>query len=271
MNCNELCELSIYIIKEYYKNNLEPFFKHMGDNVLWIGPAENHWIYGKENMLKAWDEERHDLTFSMSDISAVFVKTGNRSCEVVLRYKVYTYYPSGAVHLHRQRMHYTWVEHSASDGNGGRKKHFRVAMLHISNAVQMDEKDNIYPVHYENVAPRTEQLEVSAARIHIQGEDNSIYYLLPSSVIWVENYIKPNRCIIHTKEGAIMAMCSVSALKKEYSEHFLRAHSGYLINPIHARRLERFKLTMSDGEVIPIPEKKYTKFKKALNEGGWFE
>ena len=41
------------------------------------------------------------------------------------------------------------------------------------------------------------------------------------------------------------------------------------MNPYHVRSLKRFSLTLTNGTVLPVPEKKYTAFKKMLNR--WAE
>lgn len=51
---NTTLDKSIYIITEYYKNNLNPYFECLADNVLWLGPAEKQEIRGKENIINAF-------------------------------------------------------------------------------------------------------------------------------------------------------------------------------------------------------------------------
>ena len=41
---------------------------------------------------------------------------------------------------------------------------------------------------------------------------------------------------------------------------------GYLVNSIHVTRVRRFNVLMADGTDLPIPKKKYTAFKKGVNE-----
>lgn len=46
MTANDLIYKSIYIITEYYNNNLQPYFDNISEDVLWIGPAERQEIRG---------------------------------------------------------------------------------------------------------------------------------------------------------------------------------------------------------------------------------
>ena len=49
---DELLYRSIYIITQYYKNDLKPFFDSVSDDVLWLGPAERQMIHGKQELLQ---------------------------------------------------------------------------------------------------------------------------------------------------------------------------------------------------------------------------
>ena len=69
---------------------------------------------------------------------------------------------------------------------------------------------------------------------------------------------------IHTTSDSYEITESLLSLEKRFPDYFLRCHQSYLINPDFASSIERFKLTMSDGFVIPIPEKKYTQVKHLL-------
>ena len=56
----------------------------------------------------------------------------------------------------------------------------------------------------------------------------------------------------------------LSALAERYGAFFIRCHESYLINPSFVQKISRFQVQMTDGRIIPIPEKKYTSVKAAL-------
>lgn len=153
MNISAQIQQSVHIITEYYENRLQPFFDAIDDDLLWIGPAERQWMQGKENILNAFTQEegRHHLTFRMSNISATPISCGTHACEIILTYLVYTYYPNGAMTVHDQRLHFTWRDKKVTGPDG--KKHLvpKAAVIHISNAFPYDDRDKIYPVHYDEM------------------------------------------------------------------------------------------------------------------------
>ena len=60
---------------------------------------------------------------------------------------------------------------------------------------------------------------------------------------------------------SIDALEIIVLLEKKYGRLFLRCHQSYLVNPDYITNIRRFKLTLSDGTELPIPEKKYTAFR----------
>ena len=61
MTANDLIYKSIYIITEYYNNNLQPYFDNISEDVLWIGPAERQEIRGREQVISTFSAEVHGL------------------------------------------------------------------------------------------------------------------------------------------------------------------------------------------------------------------
>ena len=68
MRTDDLIYRSIYIITQYYKNDLEPFFGSISDDILWLGPAERQMIHGKQTLLQTFAREENNLTFTMGSI-----------------------------------------------------------------------------------------------------------------------------------------------------------------------------------------------------------
>lgn len=262
MKGNDLIYRSIHIITEYYKNNLQPFFESVSDDILWIGPAERQQIRGKENLLRAWAAESHSLTFSMGDIKAESVSPHSHVREVLLHYKVSTHFPNGNVIAHDQRLHFTWRVRTVKK-DSGREFLPEIVMIHISNAWKYDSRDTIYPVHYETVYPAQVPSKPEIF-LTVKAVDNAVHRLAASRILYVDTVKRTGRLTVHTENGDVVICDTLPSLAERYPDLFLRAHAKYLVNPDHVREIRRFSMTLSDGTELPIPEKKYTEVKKAL-------
>lgn len=261
MKTDEMINRTIYIIAEYYKNNLQPFFECLSDDVLWIGPAERQWIQGKDRLLQTFAVEKHALTFTMGDAKAMCVSPHGRVKEVILHYDIYTHYPSGNTDMHDQRLHFTWREKLIRT-DAGREYRQEVVLVHVSNAWKYDRQDTIYPIHYEKVSAhfpsRPERY------VMVRGVDIHVHRIAAERILYIETVKRTARLLVHTESGTVAARGKLSDFEQNYSDVFLRIHASYLLNPAHVREIRRFSVILSDGTELPVPEKKYTQIKRLL-------
>ncbi len=263
MTTDELINRSIFIISEYYKNNLEPYFDSIGEDILWFGPSEGQCIQGKQNIIDTWTQEEHSLTFTMGDIKVQYVSPTSSVKEIMLEYDICTHYPSGNTHVHRQRLHYTWNQ-KRKKGPHGWETHAEIVMIHISNLWHYDSRDTIYPVHYEKMHEPVRMISKAERFVTIKASDRSVYRLLADHILYIETVKRSARLLVHTRSGTITINETLQDFEQRHPGLFLRIHASYLINPTSVREIQRFFVTLLDGTELPIPEKKYTKIKRLL-------
>ena len=204
----------------------------------------------------------------MSNISATLVSCGMHACEVILTYLVYTYYPSGAMTIHDQRIHYTWRDKKVKGSDGKTTMVPKVAVVHISNAFPYDDRDRIYPVHYDEMEVPVTLTPASGPRITVPGLNHACHFLVANSVIYIETGSRSPYTVFHTLNGDFDSTESLTKLEKKYSDIFLRIHASFMVNPLFVQSIRRFEVTLTDGTVLPIPDRKYAKVAKALQKWG---
>ena len=262
MNSRAMVDLTNEIVQKYYKNDVRPFHDHVDDNVLWYGPAKGQFLSGKQAILDAWADEKHSLTFSLGNIRLDHISSHNSYCEVMMSFPVTTHYPDGKSITMDQIIHITWCERNTED----KTKVPRMLVVHISDLYQKHSLDNIYPVHLNEVSQRYLPVTDEGRRLYFRGMDSCDLYFFPNTIMWVESVTYGRHSILHTTDGDFQASASIAVLVKKHSDFLLRCHESYLVNPRYISCIKRFSVTLSSGRVLPIPEKKYTAFKKTVRE-----
>ena len=262
MNQQQIADLSAELIMKYYENDYMPFLDAMDDDALWYGPAEGQFLHGREKMIEVWNAEEHSLSFSVGNIEVMHTSAHPSFCDVMLSYLVTTHYPDHHDITLYQRLLLTWCERTVTDEVGNREKIARILLCHISNPYTMHEEDTIYPKNFHQIYYSSPSFRQNGDRIHFHGLDRSDYFFLSDTVVYIEAAHESRHSILHIVDGeAVEVMTSISALEKRYGQLFLRCHQSYLVNPVYIQNIRRFKLTLSDGTELPIPEKKYTAFR----------
>lgn len=270
MKKSEIIQASIDMITEYYRNNLEPFFNFVADDVLWIGPRGGQVLVGRESLIRTWTSEQdHQLRFSMGNIEVLTATTGRGNLEVLLEYYVHTHFPDGNVDTHHQRLHYSWGNRQIEE-NGETKTVPKICMLHISN-VSADVKKigKVYPKTASDShrdAIRTKLSRVGFRTVCGQGMNEESYYFNSSTILWIESADNSKHSLIHTSEGTFKAREPLRYFEEQLSGTLVRVHMSYLINPLYLRSVRRFEVELTDGTVLSIPEKKYTMVRQKLQE-----
>ena len=262
MKSKEMVDLTNDIVQRYYKNDIQPFLDHVDEKVLWYGPAKGQFLSGKQAILDTWAGEKHSLSFSLGNVRLNHISSHNSYCEVMMSFPVTTHYPDGGSITMDQIIHITWCERKTDD----KKKVPRMLVVHISDLYQKHKDDNIYPVHLNEVYNGRLPVTDLGKRLYFRGMESSDLYLLSNTIIWVESTTYGRHAILHTTDGDFQASSSTAVMEKEYPDLLMRCHECYLVNPRFIVSIKRFNVNLSNGKVLPIPEKKYTAFKKAVYE-----
>lgn len=263
MKVKEMVDLTNDIVQRYYQNDIQPFLDHVDEKVLWYGPAKGQFLSGRQAVLDAWANEKHALTFTLGNVRLDYTSSHSSYCEVMMSFPVTTHFPEGDQITMDQIIHITWCERKINE-----KSVPRMLVVHISDLYHPHEADNIYPVHFNEIYKG--YVPVAGAepdkRIYFRGMDSVDLYLMQNSIIYVESIDYGRHSMVYTTDGAFRISISTTVLETRHPDFLLRCHKCHLVNPAHITGISRFKVALSNGKELPIPEKKYTAFKKNVAE-----
>ena len=263
MNQQQIADLSAELIIKYYDNDYMPFLEAMDDDALWYGPAEGQFIPGRENMIEVWNSEEHNLRFTLGNMEVMHISAHPSFCDVMLSFLVTTHYPNHHDITLLQRLQMTWCERTVEHEDGSKEKVHRILLCHISNPHTKHDDDTIYPKNFHEIYHGGKLHHLSGKRIHFHGIDRSDYFFLADTIIRIEAAHGGRHSVLHTEDGITAeGFATISKLEKQYGHLFLRCHQSFLVNPEYIENISRFKVRLSDGTELPIPEKKYTAFRE---------
>ena len=128
----------------------------------------------------------------------------------------------------------------------------------------LNERDRIYPVHYEEIYKKNVcSGERRTKRVIVNGVDRSLVFLDRSWIAYVES--SGSHCVIYTIDGSFESVQSLKVFERRYRDMFVRCHENYLVNPEYVSRISRYRIELTYGKVIPISEKNYTAVKTKLS------
>ena len=101
-------------------------------------------------------------------------------------------------------------------------------------------------------------------RVLIRGLNDYYFYYPVSSISWMESVDRSTHTMIHLPNRNIISIDRLRSFDANYGSSFLRVSRSIMVNPFYIRQLTRYQLLMDNGDIIPVPEKKYMIIKKEL-------
>lgn len=96
----------------------------------------------------------------------------------------------------------------------------------------------------------------------IIGVDEQVYYVELADIIYLES--NHNQVIWHCVEFDVVVRDSLKNLEGRLREPFVRIQRGYIVNKQHVRKIQRCEVQMSNGDILPIPSRKYIAVREQL-------
>lgn len=261
MNSKELMTTSAEILIQYYQNNIEPFLDALHPDALWIGPLEGQIIRSRDAIINAYRQEQNVMTFHLFDLNVSVAQHTSAQCDILMTFIVDSLYPDNSVIRCNQRILLSWTYGTVMDAAN---KPVRVPMIltcFIANALPSHEQDSIYPNHFQYTSFYHSHFAQTSNCFAVKGNNHELFYLHNRDIIYIES--KRPGCIIHTTHNDFSSSESVADFQTKCAS-FVRIHISYLVNPSYIQAVERFHVTLTNGTILPIPEKKYTGVKKEI-------
>ena len=258
MDTKRMAKMSSELLVIYHQNKPVPFERYLAPNAMWFGPGVGHVISGKEQIIRVWESRERPIPLSINEPDVHAVALGSHACNVIMVFATDMRFAGGEDTLLFRRVLLSWIE-SSSDAQP------QVVLVESANLYIPNDEKRIFPLRYDT-SGGVDKTKSFSTSVMLTGTDRSVYLIPARNIVWIETAVSGRKCLVHTIQGNYEILGSISQMEKKYPDSFLRTHISYLVNPYYIKELKRFRVILSDGTELPVPEKKYTAIKQRLAE-----
>lgn len=266
--------LTTDFVTSYCRKDLSFIPPHIDARTFFIGPRKGQVFRGGTEVLNAWIAKHPMPDFSVSDIEASSVITSPITCEVILHYTITWHKPDGTRLVHPQILQVSWFVQqtvAGSQKDSENHDHYKVAVMHISNPDDLDERDLLYnsfgDIAISTISHKTAGSSKDTGEmpwIVIPGIGAVLNRYPMNSILWIESAEQGHQSLVHTRDRDIRCAKPISYYVEKYPGAFLRPSVRFLVNPFFIKTVKRFQIELWNGQLLRVPEKKYAAFKSAF-------
>lgn len=260
LTTENILEFTEYMCREYYHQNLQPILSVISRDISWIDPGKT-FLFGREAFERHFKTVQMHPMIDLGDIDFHLLEFGKDAYIVIARYYAYTNGEAACIAAAMQRSTFYYRM------NKGR---LELVHMHVSNEWQELIGDEVFPVRISTQTYQYMQKMLAersktapAKKLCLKG-GGANFYIDPSLVLYIETI--EAKSILHFLDKNITVNYKIGMLEKMFPDDFYRAHRSFLINTDYVMAIERYHITMNNGQIIPIPEKRYNEVKKALSK-----
>lgn len=258
ISAENACEAARYIMTEYYRLNVEPFFSVLSQNCVWILPG-GQIVIGAEAIRAMFQDGFVMPPFQAEDVEFDLLNTGSpEQIGVFGTYSLFSDVESEMILAGKQRV--TMMFRKEKDG-------FRLYHIHASNEWDELAEGEIFPVQisrqtYHYVQKLLQESGQAPNRRIIIKMEHATYSFDPDMVLYVEAIGKV--CTVYMMNRTMVIRQPITVLETQFPKQFCRIHRSYLVNCRFVLQVERYAVTLINGTVLPIPAKRYMEVREEI-------
>lgn len=253
-----VCEDTLYILKEYYHLNTEPLFSVLADDCVWLSIG-NLLVSGVEAIKEQFKNGFIMPLFELEEPSFRQIETGSGGQLMVLgEYTLYASEQAEIICTVKQRATFCYRQE---------KEGYRLYHMHVSNEYNELVGDEIFPVQvsrqtYQYVQRLLKESGKNSTRRLAVKENGSVSFIDMRMIQFIQALERES--ILHLVNEKRQVQTSIRELEPELPDYFYRLHRSYFVNANYVAKIERYKLTLLNGEELPIPKMRYMQIREEL-------
>lgn len=247
-------------LERFWKLDIDFLLDLCAPDVMWIAPEQERYMRGIDAVRAdfiANREERVSCHFTSSEFDVV--QNVGAACTVVGRYIVSTDDDAPYFISVQQRLLFTW---ELIEGE------LRIRCIYISHprgelAVADGES---FANALGKMASRYMEARLALTRdrrrVSFTEPNGTLRFVPLSEILYAQ--ARGKNCELRTTTGCYTARSSLKSIRDQLSQDFVEAHRSYLVNVGYVQTVRPYYVQMTNGEQIPVPEKRFNAVRAAL-------
>lgn len=258
---------TLRVLSAFYRNDMAFFSRRTCEQILFdipgYGPCELTPL--SIRTLSFFEDPR--IRHAVRKTCEPLISQSSRVCSILMNFTLESYRQELPVCQNSYRLFISWCNLSCQlDNPEWKVTIFRIAECRdwpvISGAGLLSEasapmpRDSIVSEGFSSYSVPRRNL------VAIKDRSHAIHYLDIDDIIWAES--DHMHSIVHAHSGTFSSISTLTQLANDSLSCLYRPHISYLINPKYLHRISHMQLTLIDGTVIPVPERRFPQVKKDL-------
>lgn len=244
----------------YWQLDYQFVLDYCASDVIWIGSRQDEFILGFDETKADFEENIKDLQ-PCHLINAEFhaIASSSKLCAVTGRYLVTTDNNAAFFLQVQQRCSFVWEK----TDNGLKIKH-----IHVSNPMgelKLAENET-FPTTIGKMAHQYMLNHLKRTKdnttLIANGDGGSLHFLQLSEILYVSALGKD--AVVNTVQGKIFVKSSITNLATQAPNSLVSIHRSYLVNPAYVSSIERYSVTITNGDKLPVPAKRFNELRETL-------
>ena len=256
-----LPQLAAKLVAAYYQKSYDPLAEYLTSDCLVIG-AGSDVSYGIRRLAETIAANSSMPTYIIRDARFHLVETGSPLDAIVVGfYTIYSDADHRMLSSERQRItvNCRWTGNS-----------WQAYLIHTSNEWGPLDEGVAFPAKVSEQTYRYVQDILRASKVRDEGSTESVAlpvedgtaFVNPTRIVYAEANAK--RTTLHLIDRSISVKMLLANVSELLPAQFSRVHRSYVINRGHISALSGGEVVMSNGDRIPIPQRRRGEIERQL-------
>ena len=258
---NEAEELSKRFISRFYSHDVQQSLAFCDPDITYLGSTRDGVAFGIEELRRVMTTvlARYNPSLPISIEATSTELLEGRAVLVIVEYYLLFEPSAGYIRSGNKRTTMLWIMGDL----GLRLRHVQVTAP--TNPITTGYVTGAeYSVDASQEARAVIEQMSLGAKVALRTTDGVTHYLFPRVVRSIEAHRQVT--VIHCLEGDLAIRRGFRQTVEDFGDALVVVHRGHAVNPQHVNSVDRTHVTLDDGSVVPLPQRRAHEVRQMLEK-----